>query len=189
MNCSSFDRIAERYFEGTLRTDERADLTAHCDGCASCAALFEELRVVDALLLEPRRVEPVANFTFAVMAELRALPAPAKRNVRFVSWLTGYLAVSWLIVAAAVAFAGPGMHAVFGSIIAIGTRTGLGLASVAQGTFPGSGTAGGALDVVLFAGSALVLDAVFAAAIIAVVLVVHPRLAARLAASEESPAT
>jgi hypothetical protein len=81
MRCSSFEPLLDEYVDGVLAPREHALVAAHVAGCASRAGLLEELRVIDALLLTPRALEPAPNFTFKVMAEVRSLPAPAVHHV------------------------------------------------------------------------------------------------------------
>ncbi len=88
MNCSSSEDRFEEYLDGTLAPAVRVRLRAHLDGCGSCQGMLEELRVVDALIAAPRSVELPENFTFATMAEVRALPRPHGCRLRRRSWPT-----------------------------------------------------------------------------------------------------
>jgi hypothetical protein len=100
VTCNSSEALFEGFLEGELVPRERADLLAHVDACASCRGVLEELRVVDALLLEPRTVRLAPNFTFATMAEVRALPAPHVRRPPVAAFTISYLIAAWLLVGA-----------------------------------------------------------------------------------------
>ena len=81
MPCSSFEPLLAPYVDGALLpAPVRMQLGAHLERCTSCSALLEELRVIDALLLTARPVDPAPNFTFRVMAELNSFPAPRVRR-------------------------------------------------------------------------------------------------------------
>ncbi len=96
MACSSsFEPLLDEYVDGALAPRERALVAAHLSGCEACAALLEEVRVIDALLLGPRTLEPAPNFSFKVMAEVRALPVPHRTHVPHLRVLVAYLAFAW----------------------------------------------------------------------------------------------
>ena len=95
MRCSSFEPLLDDFIDGKLPLETHARVAAHVESCASCNALLTELRVIDALLLQPRRLEPAANFAFAVMAEVRVLPLPHASRVPPLAVLSAYLAFAW----------------------------------------------------------------------------------------------
>ncbi len=99
MRCSSCEPLLDAYLEGQLTPAVRARLEAHVAECCECSALLEELRVIDALLLAPRRLEPAPNFTFAVMAEIRTLPPPVVHSVSPLPMFGAYLAFAWSAIA------------------------------------------------------------------------------------------
>ena len=76
MRCSACEPLLDRYVEGTLKPPQMIAITAHLRDCESCRALLEELRAVDGLFATTPVMDLPQNFTFAVMAEARALPAP-----------------------------------------------------------------------------------------------------------------
>ncbi|HMD02068.1 MAG TPA: zf-HC2 domain-containing protein, partial [Candidatus Baltobacteraceae bacterium] len=76
MRCSSFEPLLDDFVDGTLDSKNRNHVATHLEGCESCSALLRELRVIDALLLTPRLLEPAQNFTFKAMADVRAIPQP-----------------------------------------------------------------------------------------------------------------
>ena len=83
MRCSSCEPLLDRYLEGTLTPRGMIDTAAHIKSCGACARLVDEVKVVDALLFTTDVPELPANFTFAVMAEARSLPAPKPLRHRF----------------------------------------------------------------------------------------------------------
>lgn len=100
MSCSASEALFERYLDDTLTPAQRARLLAHLAECGRCAGVLEELRVVDALLAEPRRVELPPNFTFATLAEVRALPRPHASRAPLLAYVVSYLAAAWLLAGA-----------------------------------------------------------------------------------------
>jgi hypothetical protein len=117
MSCSSAEAFFEPFLDGKLAGTQRAALLAHVDGCAGCRSVLEELRVVDGLLTTPREVALAPNFTFATMAETRALHAPACYRPPVRAYLVSYLAAAWLLAAAALLFAPQTMHALSGVVL------------------------------------------------------------------------
>ncbi len=105
MNCSWCEERFERFLDGLLTAGERARLLGHVDRCAQCGGLLEELRVVDALLLEPRSVELPPNFTVATMADVHAMPLPHARRAPIAASLVAYTVAAWALAGAAVLIA------------------------------------------------------------------------------------
>lgn len=101
MTCSWSEERFERFIDGELADGERARLLAHVDGCAACRGLLEELRVIDALLLTPRTVELPENFTYATMADVKAMPHPCPLRTPLAATLIAYVAGAWSLVGAA----------------------------------------------------------------------------------------
>jgi anti-sigma factor RsiW len=101
VSCSWCEERFERLLDGLLSPGDTARLRAHVDACAACYELLEELRVVDALLLGPRAVDLPANFTFATMADVRALPQPCVAGPPIAATLTAYLVAAWSLAGAA----------------------------------------------------------------------------------------
>jgi anti-sigma factor RsiW len=99
MHCSSFEPLLDEYVDGALAPRDHALVAAHVAGCPNCAGLLEELRVIDALLLTPRTLDPAPNFTFKVMAEVRAMPAPVHHRVSPLPVIAAYLAFAWTAIA------------------------------------------------------------------------------------------
>jgi hypothetical protein len=98
MPCSFSERRLAAYVDGTLSAREHTDVAAHVAACVRCAALLEEFRVIDALLLSPRALEPAPNFTFKIMAELGTLPRPHRAHVPPFRMLAAYLAFAWIAI-------------------------------------------------------------------------------------------
>lgn len=117
MSCSSAEELFERFLDGEVTSAERSRILGHLDTCANCRTLLEELRVVDALLLEPRRVELAPNFTFATMSETCALGAPLTHAAPIRAYVVSYLAAAWLIAAALLVLAPQTMHALAGTVV------------------------------------------------------------------------
>jgi hypothetical protein len=111
VNCSWSEERFEGLLDGTLLPAERGRVLAHVDACDACRSLLEELRVVDALLLAPRAVDPAPNFTFATMAEIRTLPAPRRRRPRIAAYVVCYVVAAWLVIGAGVLLDAPTLRA------------------------------------------------------------------------------
>jgi hypothetical protein len=101
VTCNWCEARLAPFVDGDLTPRIRAAVVAHVDRCASCAGLLEELRVIDALLLEPREMRLAPNFTFATMAELRDLPPPSRPCTPIRAFTVSYLVACWLLVIAA----------------------------------------------------------------------------------------
>ncbi|MBD5653553.1 MAG: zf-HC2 domain-containing protein [Candidatus Eremiobacteraeota bacterium] len=165
MRCSYFERLLDAYVDGELSPVQRARVANHVAGCPHCDSLLQELRVIDALLLTPRQVEPAPNFTFKLMAEVRCLPQPhAHRNI---SWamLATYIVFGWVAIGAFLAFGGASARAAFGSIALFFARTGasFGAVAVATGHLFGRQT----FDVTAAMGGIIAVDLVIASGVVA----------------------
>jgi anti-sigma factor RsiW len=99
MPCSSCEPFLDEFVDGTLLPGQRRKIEAHLESCIECSAVLSELRVVDALLLTPRAVEPPLNFTCKVMAEVRSVPPPHRDRTPFPQVFATYLAFSWIVIA------------------------------------------------------------------------------------------
>jgi hypothetical protein len=140
--------------------------------------VLEELRVVDALLIAPRQVELAPNFTFATMAEARALPPPVPYRAPIRAYLISYLAAAWLIAGACLLLAPHLMHAVTGTTLdvlrSIASAFG-GLGAVVSRLFDRGGNV---LTAIL--GALIAFDVVLIAGFGWAVKYVRPRLVERL---------
>jgi anti-sigma factor RsiW len=178
MNCSSTEARFERLLEGDLATGQRDAVLAHLDGCAGCRGVLEELRVVDALLTQPREVVLAANFTFATMAEARAMRAPALYRAPVGAYLVSYLAAAWLIAGAAMLLAPQTMHTLVGATLDIARSIAAavgGLGSVIARLF---GRGGNTLTAAL--GALLAIDILLVIGLGFALRYVRPRLVERL---------
>jgi anti-sigma factor RsiW len=95
VRCTSCEFNLDRYIEGTLGPREMRATAAHLASCDACRDLYNELHVVDALLATTRTPELPPNFSFAVMAEARALTRPAIRRAPVWAIVAAYLVVAW----------------------------------------------------------------------------------------------
>ena len=177
MRCSTSEQLFEGRLDGTLTARQRRDLDVHLDGCANCSAVFEELRVIDALLLTPRQIEPAPNFTFKTMAEIRTLPPPrVQATWPMWAWFATYLTLSWLAIGVWFAVGRPD-----GPAALVMATT---LVQHFAGALQGIGRAIGSTGVAGVVTLVLVADLVLASAALYAGIVLRPRIAARLARSE-----
>jgi len=168
MRCSRSEQLFEGRLEGTLTPRQRRELDLHLDGCARCTSVLEELRVIDALLLTPRELEPAPNFTFKIMAEIRTLPPPQPVRATWPWMFAIYLTLSWLAIGAWFAIGRPDGHAAL-TIIA-GSLQHLVAAAAGVARALGSTTIAGIVTIVLVADAALLTG----------ILYVHARFARRV---------
>jgi len=131
VTCSWSEERFERFIDGELADGERARLLAHVDGCDACRGLLEELRVVDALLLTPRTVELPENFTYATMADVKAMPHPCPLRTPLAATLIAYVAGAWSLVGAAALIAPQHLLSASRSVYAV--------AATVFAALPGSG--------------------------------------------------
>lgn len=166
MRCSFFEAKLDAYVEGTLPPATRARLESHAANCFACAALLAEYRVIDALLLTPRVLEPTPNFTFKVMAEVRAMPSPREQRSSTLAILGTYVAFGWVTIGAFLLLGGEYARAMFATIGEGLTRFGAivqSLAHVTSRTF-GHET----FDITAAMGGLLGADVMIAGAVVAV---------------------
>jgi anti-sigma factor RsiW len=163
MRCSSFEPLLDPYLDGELSPALAARVTAHADACSECGAVLAELRVIDGLLLEPRRLEPAANFTFKVMAEARALPAPHAHRYPHVQVLATYVVFAWVAIAGFLIFGGTAARAMVATIGTWAARTANDFVHLSALT--GHLFGGQAFDVTAAMGGVIALDLVAAAAV------------------------
>ncbi|MDQ2864980.1 MAG: zf-HC2 domain-containing protein, partial [Candidatus Eremiobacteraeota bacterium] len=106
MRCSWFEARFDRYIESTLAPREMRRVREHFEGCPSCAALLAELRVADALLATSPPAEIAPNFTHALMAGVRSMPAPKSQRQAVWPVLAFYLVATWVCICGAAAMFG-----------------------------------------------------------------------------------
>jgi anti-sigma factor RsiW len=116
MRCSFSEAHLDEYVDGTLDARDRARVAQHLADCPACTALLEEFRVIDALLLTPRSLEPLPNFTFKVMAEVRALPQPRAHHLPTLAVLGTYVVFAWTAIGAMLVFARPAALAMLATL-------------------------------------------------------------------------
>ena len=176
MRCSSSEASLDAYVEGTLDPRRRALVAAHLEGCAACSSLLEEFRVIDALLLQPRVIEPAPNFTFKVMAEIRDMPAPSVHHVPTFAVLATYVVFAWALIGGIFVFARGAALASFAALDAWLARVGALALSVANAT--GHVFGHRAVDVTAAMGGLLVADVVVAGLAFALYSTVRARRSA-----------
>jgi len=135
MRCSSSEPLLDEFVDGTLSPADHARVAAHVAQCDDCAALLQELRVIDALLMKPRQLEPAPNFTFKVMADVRALPVPHPHHRFPFAVLGTYVAFAWLTIAGFLYFGGAAVRTSIAALIVFADRAvrSLGAAAGAPG--------------------------------------------------------
>jgi predicted anti-sigma-YlaC factor YlaD len=178
MSCSSTEALFERFLDDELPAGARTAVIAHVDRCAGCRSVLEELRVVDALLIRPRQVELAPNFTFATMAEARALPPPTSSRPPIRAYLVAYVVGAWLLAAVAMAFAPLTMRALAETTLDIARSITGALGALGAAIARLLGRGGSALTAAL--AGLLVLDAALVTGCGLVFKYVRPRLAERM---------
>jgi len=187
VTCSWCEERFERFLDGDLGAGERTRLLAHVDRCAGCRGLLEELRVVDALLLEPRTVELPPNFTHATMADVRAMPPPCASRAPIAASLVAYIVATWSLAGAALLIApnavlGAGRNALVVAGTVLAALAGL------QHTFVHLGDRGDVSSWTTVAGGVVIADGVVLVAVAAALRAApfvrlragSPRIAGRL---------
>jgi predicted anti-sigma-YlaC factor YlaD len=183
MRCSSCEQLLDAYVEGSVQPGARARIDEHLAECRDCRELLDELRVIDALLLQPRRVEPAPNFTFAVMAEVRSMPCPLVTRVPTLPMFGAYLAFAWIAIGAWFLIGGAAARATPAFAAAALSRFALAVAALvgSGASLFGHATVG----VSAAMGLILILDIILAAGVAIGFFVVRSRRAARLVGTTE----
>ena len=184
MRCSSCEPLLDRYLEGTLPPRRMQSIRTHLETCAHCSELLDEVKVIDGLLSTTRVPDLPENFTFAVMAEVRSMPAPRPRQHPVWSFLALYSAAAW--VAAVIAMAAT---ATTPRALADMTAGVLRQAGLVTGTFGASishSLTHSTPGLAAFGFGVLTIDVAIACAFALIYFVVRPRLAARLASFPEA---
>jgi anti-sigma factor RsiW len=182
MRCSFFEDSLDAYVEGTLPAATRIRFESHAAACPGCAALLAEYRVVDALLLAPRQLEPVPNFTFVVMAEVRALPPPRHHRSSLFAILGTYVAFGWITIGAFLVFGGAYARAMLATIGEGLVRAGASVQSLAHVT--GRTFGGQTFDVTAAMGGLLGADLVVVAGVVGLYAFRRSRQSANARATE-----
>ncbi len=116
LRCSYSEARLDAYVDGELAPPERGRIAAHVAECPHCAGLLEEFRVIDALLLAPRRLEPAPNFTLKVMAEVRSLPPPHALGTSSFGVLATYVVFAWATIGAFLMWGGASARAMLATL-------------------------------------------------------------------------
>jgi len=107
VRCSSCELLLDHYLEGSLRPRKALEIATHVAECDPCAALLEELRVIDGLLLTARAPAAMTpDFTKSVVSAAAAAPLRPARRVPFLAVLIGYLVIAWAVAAVTLARGG-----------------------------------------------------------------------------------
>lgn len=184
VRCSSCEPLLDRYIEGTLTPRQMIDIGKHVNACADCRALLDELKVVDGLLFTTEVPHLPENFTFAVMAEVGAMPAPPARAHPIWSFLALYSAAAWVAAVAGMALSGISPKTVFTVIASELGKAGSLLGGVAAGVSHSLSHTVPALAA--FGFGVLIIDIAIAGAFALLYFVVRPRVIARLASAPEA---
>lgn len=113
MRCFSCEPLLDDYLEGSLGPRQLFQVARHLRGCNQCAALFRELRVIDALLTTARTPGSVTpDFTDAVVCAARGTPVYGQRRVSVWIALIAYLVLAWMVAAFAMLRGGGGIASV-----------------------------------------------------------------------------
>ena len=177
MRCNTSENLFDGLLDGTLTVLQRHNVETHLAKCARCSAVLEELRVIDALLLTPRLLEPAPNFTQKTMAEIRTLPPPKPAAPRLPLWTAAafYLLASWLGIGTWFAIGRPDAHGLLSLAVGLLDHASRAFHDVGRAVTAGFGSAGIASIVALVLGVDILLIALAFFA---------PRVISRLARSE-----
>jgi predicted anti-sigma-YlaC factor YlaD len=161
MRCSSCEPMLDDHLEATLSRRQMREVALHLRSCPACNALFEELRVIDALLTTAQsRGRIGSDFTAAVIsaAAAAAPPHPRKRVALWVP-LLAYLCVAWALLAFA-ALDARGVAGLLQRFAAWGERGFAAIEAGLRAVAPETGVAAAAVSGVLLV-DLLLLAAIF----------------------------
>lgn len=100
MRCSSCEPMLDDHLEATLSRRHMREVALHLRSCPACNALFEELRVIDALLTTTQpRGRIGSDFTAAVVSAAAAAPPHPRKRVALWIPLLAYLCGAWALLA------------------------------------------------------------------------------------------
>jgi anti-sigma factor RsiW len=179
LTCDWCEERFEPFLDDALSAGERARLLGHVDDCDACRGLLEELRVVDALLLEPRTIELPENFTFATMADVHAMPLPCARRAPIAALLAAYIAGAWSLVGAAFLIIPQHMTAFVQHTLAVTSTVLAALGGIGH-VFAHLGDRGDMSSWTTVAGGVILADALVVVAVVAALRFVRPRIVERL---------
>ncbi|GEM_PF-2980223 len=165
MRCSSSRSLFEGMLDGALTSRTQAALRQHLEECRECSALYEKLRIVDGLLLQPRVPEPPTQFTQRLMSEIERLAPPRPAVVPLVPILASYLIVAWLGIALALAFDPNETMALLAALLSVSLNDVATILSFAHGMIHGLDASLSSLTAVSI--GALVFDTIAGLALIA----------------------
>lgn len=101
MTCETIRDLLDEYVDRTLDARERAEITAHLDGCEACRAEEQALRALLAAAARlPGETVPRRDLWPAVAAEIRSAPVVPLRPARPRAPVFGSLAAAAALVAA-----------------------------------------------------------------------------------------
>jgi len=87
MNCTSAKGLLEAYLDNELDAAQQAEIAAHLESCASCAASLDRLKQLSAAIRNPEfEYQPPAYFEARVRGALRESARPERRNYAFWRW-------------------------------------------------------------------------------------------------------
>ena len=104
MTCTELDPLLDRYLDGTLEANRRAELEAHLAGCESCRTLTLQLRAVLASAAAlPRSIRPPRDLWPDIADRLasRTIQLPV-RSIPWRSWAPLAAAAVLLIAVTAI---------------------------------------------------------------------------------------
>jgi anti-sigma factor RsiW len=104
MDCSTARELLEEYFEGTLPTRRREEVSAHVSVCAGCAEELAQIQKVAFALSAAPVIEPSVDVLRAITMRAAALPAPGARR----ALVSGWQRVAVLAAACVAVLAGSG---------------------------------------------------------------------------------
>ena len=182
MRCSSCKPLLDRYLAGALRPRQRFAVREHLAQCAQCAALHEQTKIVDALLITSPTLELAPDFTGAAMAEVRAMPAPRSAHPAPWAFLIVYLTAAWFAGFVWLTVTGQSVQPVAAAML----RRAASVMSL-LGSLAGSGHALGrnTATVLAFGLGVLLLDFALLMALLVTYRVIRPHLVAQVASTPE----
>jgi len=86
MDCSTARELLEEYFEGTLPTRRREEVSAHVSVCAGCAEELAQIQKVATALSAAPLAEPSVDVLRAITRRAATLPAPGARRALVRGW-------------------------------------------------------------------------------------------------------